>query len=125
MDCKTTGAFRQGGHDLGVEVTREFFPMAAHELDLDVTPGLDGMVGAYLAVFGRQLYQTAGTYGITQMFPFEPRELQRDRLWQRDQGVRALGQKEIVLPANPPGIVDADGLLNPLGRDLDLPGHLD
>src|SRR5262245_8777963 len=82
MDCKTTGAFRQGGHDLGIEIAREFFPMAAHELDLDVTPGLDSMVGAYLTLFGRQLYQTAGAYGIAELLPFEPRELQRDRLRQ-------------------------------------------
>ena len=53
MDRKTTGAFREGGHDLGVEIARQFFPVVAHKLDLDIAPGLDGMVGAYLAVFGR------------------------------------------------------------------------
>ena len=44
MDRKTTGAFREGGHDLGVEIAREFFLIAAHELDLDITPGLNGLL---------------------------------------------------------------------------------
>src|SRR5712691_5270104 len=110
MDRKTLGALRDGPHDLGVEIAREFFPVVAHELELDIAPGLDGMVGTYLAVFGRQLYQTAGAQSIPKMLAFEQGELQRDRLRQTHQRDSPFGQKKVILPTNATGIVDGDGL---------------
>src|SRR5919108_2060604 len=79
MDRKTLRALWQGSHDLGVEIAREFFPLVAHELDLDIAPGLDGMLRAHLAVFGRQLHQTAGEDSVTHEFAIKQGELQRDR----------------------------------------------
>src|SRR5437870_2423395 len=124
MDRKTVGALRDGPHDLGVEIAREFFPIAVQELDLNIAPGLDGMLGAYLAVFGRQRHQTAGAYSITDVFPFQQGELQRDRLRQWRERDGASRKKEVILPADPPGVVNGNRSVDALGRDLDLLGHL-
>ena len=52
MDHKPGRILRAYSHHLGVEIAWQFFAVVAHELELDIAPGLDRMVGAHLAVFG-------------------------------------------------------------------------
>ena len=59
MDCKTWCILGQCPHNFGVEICWQFLSVVMHELDFNIAPGLDGMIGVHLAV----LWLTASPNG--------------------------------------------------------------
>ena len=68
---------REVPQDLGIEFSRDRFPVVAYEPHLDIAPGRARMVGAHLSPPGGQCDETSRVHGATDVFPLQHRILQK------------------------------------------------